>query len=154
MIQRNEDERSHSATVGERLIIKRFVPADVAAVFDAWTRPEKLKKWWGPANVQCVAAEIDLRVGGRYLISNKLPDQTVLNIVGEYEVVEKPHRLIYTWRLDVAGSSAERVEVRFDADGDGTTIKITHERIPTTELKEQHQSGWFGCLDGLAEYLA
>jgi uncharacterized protein YndB with AHSA1/START domain len=56
--------------------------------------------WWGPsAAVSCASAEIDLRVGGRYRIANRFPDGRLLWIVGEFEVVEPPSRLVFSWRV-------------------------------------------------------
>jgi uncharacterized protein YndB with AHSA1/START domain len=54
---------------------------------------------WGPEGVSCIAAEVDLRVGGRYRIANKFPDGRVFWIVGELQIIEPPHRLTYTWQL-------------------------------------------------------
>jgi uncharacterized protein YndB with AHSA1/START domain len=53
----------------------------------------------GPEGVSCIAAEVDLRVGGRYRIANKFPDGRVVWIVGELQIIEPPHRLTYTWQL-------------------------------------------------------
>jgi len=82
-----------------------------------------------------------------------LPDGTVLWIVGEFEIVERPHKLVYSWR---AGSSndSERVTVQFEQQGEATEVIVTHERIPDSGTREQHLAGWNGCLDGLAGYLS
>lgn len=49
------------------LIIERIFDAPVETVWKYLSDPEMLKKWWGPANFTCPAAEIDFRVGGKYL---------------------------------------------------------------------------------------
>ena len=116
------------------LIVRRTIKADVARVFDAWTRPEHLRRWWGPAPVTCSGAEVDLRVGGHYRIDNLLPDGTVLRIVGEFEVVDPPNRLVYSWQIEPAASApgeASRVTVRFEPRNGGTEVIIVHERIDT-----------------------
>jgi len=134
-------------------VVRRTIQATAEELFAAWTQPEHLKKWWGPRPVTCVDAEIDLRVGGSYRIGNLLPDGTVLWIVGEFEIVERPHKLVYSWR---AGSSndSERVTVQFEPQGEATEVIVTHERIPDSSTREQHLAGWDGCLDGLAGYLS
>jgi uncharacterized protein YndB with AHSA1/START domain len=48
------------------LDISRVVKAKPGAVFDAFTKPEVMKKWWGPEGMSCPKAEIDCREGGRY----------------------------------------------------------------------------------------
>lgn len=49
------------------LVIERTFDAPVETVWKYWTDPELLKKWWGPKNFTCPVAEIDFRVGGKYL---------------------------------------------------------------------------------------
>ena len=79
---------------------RRFILASPEQVFTAWTTPSELKKWWGPKNVRCIAAEVDLHVGGSYRIANQLPDKTILWIEGVFEQIEEPNLLVYTWRID------------------------------------------------------
>ncbi len=138
----------------ESLRLERFVPASPERVFRAWTTPEELKRWWGPANVRCLSAEVDLRVGGGYRIENQLPDGKVLWIAGEFEKIERPHLLIYTWTVETGGPSVERVTARFDTHDQGTMVTLDHERIETPTLRDQHRAGWLGCLDGLMEFLS
>jgi len=134
------------------LVVRKTIQAPPERLFQAWTEPAQLREWWGPEGVACIGAEVDLRVGGRYRIGNQLPDGTTLWIGGEFEVIERPRLLIYTWPLEGAPSS-ERVTVRFEPRGAATEVIVTHEGIRNEALRRQHQMGWYGCLDGLAEYL-
>jgi uncharacterized protein YndB with AHSA1/START domain len=93
-------------------------------------------------------------VGGRYRIGNRLADGTVIWIVGEFEVIERPHRLSYSWRLEGSPAAAERVTVRFQERGSATEVIVTHARIASTALRDQHRHGWDGCLAGLSRYSA
>lgn len=135
------------------LVVRKTIRATPERLFSAWTEPEQLRKWWGPEGVACVDPEVDLSVGGHYRIGNQFPDKRILWIVGEFEVVEPPRRLTYTWRLEGTSEASERVSVHFKAQGDATEVIVTHERISNEALRDQHQYGWLGCLDGLAEYL-
>jgi uncharacterized protein YndB with AHSA1/START domain len=135
------------------LVVRRRVHAAVARVFAAWTRPEQLRRWWGPAGVKCVAAEVDLRVGGAYRIGNQFADGRVLWIVGQFERIERPHRLVYSWRLEGEETPQERVSVTFKSRGADTEVVVRHQRIVTPARRRQHQAGWRECLAGLAEYL-
>ena len=134
------------------LIVRRRINATPQKLFAAWTQPTFLVRWWGPQGVACPAAEIDLRVGGSYRIANQLPDGTVIWIAGIFEVIEPPHRLRYTWKLESQSGPAERVTVCFEAHGAATEVIVTHERIPDEATKMSHERGWTGCLDGLAKY--
>jgi uncharacterized protein YndB with AHSA1/START domain len=135
------------------LEVRRFIPASPEQVFDAWTTPSELKQWWGPKDVHCVAAEIDLRVGGSYRIANELPDKSIIWIDGEFEQIERPVLLIYSWRTDPKLPASEKVTVRFSRAPHGTEVAVTHERVATPALRDQHEQGWVGCLDGLSKYL-
>ena len=73
------------------LVVRRLIPASPDTVFSAWTEPAHLLKWWGPRGVSLAAAEIDLRVGGRYRLANQYQDGSVLWISGVFEVIDRPH---------------------------------------------------------------
>jgi uncharacterized protein YndB with AHSA1/START domain len=128
------------------LVARRTIKASVSRVFDAWTSPEQLRAWWGPRPVTCSDAEVDLRVGGKLRIVNALPDGSTVTIDGEFRVVEPPHRLVYTWQM---GGESSLVTVTFAARGEATEVVVVHEQIPSEAVRESHESGWAGCLDGL-----
>jgi uncharacterized protein YndB with AHSA1/START domain len=132
------------------LIVRKTIRATAERLFAAWTTAEELKRWWGPQGVTCIEAEVDLRKGGRYRIGNQFPDGKILWISGEFEVIEAPRKLVYTWRIEPNTASSERVTVQFEAQGENTEVIVTHERIASEELRERHQQGWVGCLEGLA----
>ena len=106
------------------LSVKAYIPASPRRVFWAWTTPHELQKWWGPENVRCVAAEIDLRVGGEYRIANELPDKSILWISGVFERIEKPKLLVYTWSTGQGQSAPEKVTVEFRQSGTGTELSV------------------------------
>jgi len=145
------DSQSQDTT----LVVRRIIQAAPERLFKAWTEPEQLKKWWGPQSVTCVDAEVDLRIGGRYRIANQFPDGKVLWISGEFQVIEPPHKLAYTWRIGPDSLPAELVTVTFEPRPAGATeVIVVHERIPNKNARDRHEQGWFGCLDGLAKYLS
>ena len=132
------------------LVVRRTIRASADQLFDAWTTPEQLRAWWGPRPVTCSGAEVDLRVGGRYRLQNALPDGSTVVIEGEFRVVERPSRLVYTWRMGANENAEESlVTVRFEARGEATDVIVIHEQIPSEAVRQSHESGWVGCLDGL-----
>jgi uncharacterized protein YndB with AHSA1/START domain len=136
------------------LVVRRTIKATADRLFAAWTDPAQLVKWWGPGPVKCSGADVDLRVGGAYRIGNKFPDGNVLWIAGEFESIERPRKLVYSWRIEAAPPQpAERVTVEFVPNGIATDVVITHERIASAGAREQHRMGWEGCLDGLVALL-
>ena len=137
-----------------RLEVRRRIAAPPERLFEAWTEPAQLLAWWGPRNVDCTLAEVDLRVGGRYRLGDALPDGREMIISGEFLVVDPPHALAYSWSLDPDAAATERVTVRFEPHGTQTEVVVVHERIADEPSREAHAQGWAGCLDGLTSYLA
>jgi uncharacterized protein YndB with AHSA1/START domain len=139
---------------GIALVVRRTIHASPERLFDAWTRPEHLRAWWGPRPVTCSGAEVDLRVGGGYRIANVLPDGTTVMIEGTFRQIERPHKLVYTWRMGPGEESSSLVTVHFESHGDATEVVIVHESLPSDAVRDSHAQGWNGCLDGLVAWLA
>jgi uncharacterized protein YndB with AHSA1/START domain len=139
---------------GVTLIVRRRIQAAPARVYEAWTAPQHVVRWWGPRSVTCVGAEIDLRVAGRYRIGNLFPDGKVLWIAGAFEAIVPGRKLVFTWGIEPDAAPSERVTVHFDPCSEGTDVVVIHERIATAALRDGHDAGWQGCLDGLVAYLA
>ena len=91
-----------------------------------------------------------LRVGGQYRIANLLPSGQTIWIHGKYELVNRPDKLIYTWGIGLDGTADERVTVTFMATENGTEVVVFHENAPNVSTRDSHESGWHGCLEGLA----
>lgn len=138
------------------LVVRRTVAAPPEVVFRAWTDPEALKRWWGPDGITCSDAEVDLRVGGRYRIANEDATGAVLWITGVFDVVEAPHRLVFSWAHEPVDDATDytRVTVQFDPSAGGTEVSVTHELLPSVESRDTHEAGWSGCLGGLETMFA
>jgi uncharacterized protein YndB with AHSA1/START domain len=125
-------------------------------VFDAWTNPEVLKRWWRAADEGGTPlAEVDAREGGAYRLSMKTREGEIHTVSGEYREVTTPERLSFTWTWEegpgpvMAGSEDTLVVVEFHEDGDGTLVKLTHSGFASEELKGMHAQGWQGVLASL-----
>lgn len=135
------------------LTVRRVIAAPPARLFEAWTQPALLRAWWGPRDVRCIAADVDLRVGGAYRLGNQLPDGRVVWITGAFESIERPHRLVYSWQI--GDEPVSRVTVQFAPfDRDRTEVTVSHERIASSAMRDDHARGWGGCLEGLAAWAA
>jgi uncharacterized protein YndB with AHSA1/START domain len=139
-------------TEGIVLVVRRTIRASAERLFDAWTRPDQLRVWWGPRPVTCSGAEVDLRVGGRYWIANALPDGSTVVIEGEFREIQRPLKLVYTWRMGQTSQESSLVTVRFEPRHEGTDVIVVHENVPTADVRESHEKGWNGCLDGLTTF--
>lgn len=138
------------------LQIARTFPAPREKVFRAWTDPEILKRWLAPTDEYTTSIpEWDLRVGGRYRLEMKYSDGNVYSVGGTYREIEPPDRLVYTWRwisgIEDPDFPETLVTVEFREAGDSTDVVMTHERLPDEKQRSEHEKGWNGCLDRLAE---
>lgn len=139
------------AAIGLRL--ERTFAAPREEVFDAWTNPEVLRRWWaaGP-DWDTPAAEVDLREGGRYSLSMRNPESgDTHTVVGEYREVRPPERLVYTWAWE--GESPEPgetvVTVEFGDRGGETEVVLVHEGLSSEHSRGVHEHGWNGVLENL-----
>jgi uncharacterized protein YndB with AHSA1/START domain len=135
------------------LRVERTFDAPAQDVFDAWTNPEVLRRWWGAEPTDRVpVAEVDLRVGGAYRLAMERPDGTTHTVQGEYREVSRPRRLVYTWawvEADGSKGHASIVTVHFRGEGARTTVVIEHSELPSAESRERHAQGWSACLANL-----
>jgi uncharacterized protein YndB with AHSA1/START domain len=137
----------------QRLVVRRTIRATPERLFDAWTRPDQLVQWWGPSGVTCPQADVDLRVGGSYRIANLFATGETLYIAGEFQTIERPNKLVYTWRREPSEGPTELVTVLFEEHEASTEIIVIHERIADAAMMKGHEAGWHGCLDGLVAYV-
>ncbi len=77
--------------------IERAFAATPEEVFDAWTSPAVLERWWGRPGWSASSFDVDLRVGGGYALRMLDADGKPHAVAGEYREIERPRRLVYTW---------------------------------------------------------
>jgi uncharacterized protein YndB with AHSA1/START domain len=77
------------------ILITRQFDAPAAAIFEAFTTPELVKRWWGFDTSVWEVCEIDLRVGGAWRYVIKEGDMEV-GFHGVYREIDAPHRLVST----------------------------------------------------------
>jgi uncharacterized protein YndB with AHSA1/START domain len=132
------------------LRLERSYDAPPERVFAAWTSPEVLRRWWAARpDWTSPEAEVDLRVGGRYRLAMSNTEGETHAVAGVYTEVAPPERLAYTWAWEEDASTESHVTVEFRPDGGRTTVVITHAGFSSERLRDEHASGWDGCLDNL-----
>jgi uncharacterized protein YndB with AHSA1/START domain len=138
------------------LRIERTFDSPVERVFEAWTSEEVLRRWLhGMPGWETPTAEVDLRVGGRIRIVMRDPfDGTEAGAVGEYTVVERLRRLVFTWVWDDRPDQPQLIELEFSERGGRTTVLMTNSAIPTDRRLESQERGWQFCYDNLERLLA
>lgn len=136
------------------LVIERAFAAARTRVFEAWTSPEVLRRWWGAGpDWTSPAVEIDLRPGGRYRLSMQDPSGVVRSVGGEYVEVDPPRRLVYTWAWESHGAEddpATLVTVEFrELSAAETAVILTQTGFADGERRDLHREGWELCLANL-----
>jgi len=84
----------------KEIVLTRVFDAPRHLVFDAWTRPELLKRWHGARGWNLVVCEVDLRVGGSWRFVSRGPDGTDMRQSGVYREIVRPERLVLTEMFD------------------------------------------------------
>ena len=140
---------------GHMVRIVRAFAAPAEDVFDAWTSPEVMRRWfhcapdWGTPE-----AEVDLRVGGKVRVVMRKPDGTEAEAQGEYRLIDRPHRLVMTWTFDDDPSNLQLIELAFSESDGLTTVLMVNSGISTDDRRDAQDEGWRGCLDELEGVLA
>lgn len=132
------------------LRIVRVISASPEEIFDAWTDAASLAVWMAPGSVRRSLVELDPRVGGHFRILMQGPDCDHEHS-GEYLVLDRPHRLVFTWTSAATRGRSTKVSVQLEPHGPGETeLTLVHEGLPDEPAGEQHRSGWGDILGKLA----
>jgi uncharacterized protein YndB with AHSA1/START domain len=135
--------------------MERTFAATPEEVFDAWTNPLVLERWWAAAPTwSSPGCDVDLRVGGHYTL-RMLGDDGELHVVaGEYREVTRPSRLVFTWCWQDEGGPhpghVSLVAIDFHGEGERTTVVLEHSGLPSQQSREGHGEGWNACFDSLS----
>lgn len=151
-------ERTTMERTSEReLVVTRTIDGPAQIVFDAWTKPELLRRWWVPRSVPItlLACEMDVRVGGTYRLTFQVDPTTTMAFFGRYLEVSPPSRLV--WTNEEGDGEPVVTTVTFHED-QGRTRLVVHDRYPSKEaldaaIASEAIPGWAEMLDQLDELL-
>ncbi|HTB00797.1 MAG TPA: SRPBCC domain-containing protein [Bradyrhizobium sp.] len=137
------------------LTLKRRLNASPAKVYAAWTSPQKIARWFGPAQVKAGTeqAVIDPCVGGRYRISFDMENGEHCEIGGVYREVVPDRLLVFSWAWHTTPERESQVTVSLQPDGDGTLLTLHHEAFFDQAARDGHERGWNGALDKLKKFV-
>jgi uncharacterized protein YndB with AHSA1/START domain len=126
-------------TSDREIVVARTLSGPARIVFDAWTRPELVSRWWAPRSlgVSMVSCDADVRIGGRYRYVLKPAEGDEFAFSGEYTEIVPPTRLVYTAFFEPQGRGPRGdpavVTVTFD-DREGKTRVVSRELYPSKEV--------------------
>jgi len=139
------------------IVLTRVFDAPRSLVFDAMTKPELLKRWFGPRGWSLVVCEVDLKVGGAWRFVLRGPDGTEMGMRGVYREIVPPERSVHTESFDdFPGESL--VTTTLVEQGGKTrltgTVLYPSQEIRDMVIKSGMEHGAAETYDKLAEYLA
>src|SRR5580704_10042310 len=133
MDSKRESEPTSSRTKVERksereLVVTRTFNGPAHVVFEAWTKPELLKRWWAPKSMgmSLLSCEAEVRAGGRYRFEIGHGDSNPMAFFGRYIEVTPPSRLVWTNEESDDGAVTT---VTFEEKA-GKTLLVLHELYP------------------------
>ena len=134
------------------LVVTRTFDAPAHIVFEAWTKPDLFKRWWGPKSrgMSLLSCEMDVRVGGGYRLVFRHQDST-MEFFGTYLEVTPHSRLVWT---NEEGEGQTVTTVTFNETA-GKTLLVVHDLYPSKEAIDSGSTGAMPeALDQLDELLA
>jgi uncharacterized protein YndB with AHSA1/START domain len=170
------DARSgESASAGE-IVVERVFSAPRELVFEAWTEPEHLARWFAPRGMEIVVDRLDARPGGAFQFSHRFPSGDRLWVKGTFREVVPPARLVFALSLvDAEGRPAAHpmfpdlpldavltTWVTLEETSGGTRLTLRQVLTPAEALAHESvkrertlaRQGWDDMFDRLGELLA
>ena len=139
--------------MAEVRVTRRF-EAPPHKVFDAWLDPAKARRFlFATPDGEMVRCDIDARVGGRFTLIDRRPEVGDAEHVGQYEVIERPSLLVFTFAVPQYDPGVTRVRVEIGPDGAGSMLTLIHEGV-LPDWEAQTQQGWGMILESLEQVLA
>jgi len=137
------------------VVVQRTFTAPIEKVFQAWTDPALMARWFCRITGQppTRVLEADVRAGGRYKL--EVQGDKLYRGWGIYREVRPPERLVFTWNWEHDDFADTLVTVEFSTlvESGFTEVRLTHELLPTSKAREEHRQGWNECFDMLERTL-
>jgi uncharacterized protein YndB with AHSA1/START domain len=137
----------------------RVFEAPRSMVFDAWTKPELLKRWLVRSGWTFPVCEIDLKVGGKYRWVWRSPDGKEMGMGGVYREIVRPERIVATEKFDDPWYEGEAVDTMTFVEKGGkttltTTVLYASREVRDSVLKSPMEKGIAENYDNLDQLLA
>jgi uncharacterized protein YndB with AHSA1/START domain len=147
---KNGDRTKVERKSERELVITRTFNGPARLVFEAWTTPELLKRWWAPksSGMSLISCEVDVRAGGRYRFEFGTAEASKsMAFFGKYLEVIPNARLVWTNEESDDGAVTT---LTFEEKA-GKTLLIMHEVYPSKEALDATMAGMEG---GMSETFA
>ena len=133
---------------GKKVVVTHRFTASAERVFDAWLDPQRAKLFFFATDTgEVVRAEIDARVGGKFVLVDRRDGEDVAH-EGEYVEIDRPRRLAFDFSVPKYTSDKTRVTIEIAPEGTGCLLTLTHEGV-WSDYAERTQQGWEKMLSSL-----
>lgn len=159
LLENNRNSLTLTLPSEREIVVTRVFNAPRRLVFEAWTKPEHVKRWFSAyGNMEMPVCEIDLRVGGHWRYVLRDPGNgNEYGFSGEYREIVPPERLVATERYEpVPGSDHLNTLTLTEQDGKTTLhVRILYESVEHRDghLQSGMETGMRVTLDRLEELL-
>ncbi|MDX2144624.1 MAG: SRPBCC domain-containing protein [Rhodospirillaceae bacterium] len=142
------ESKTPSAPEADReFVITRVFNAPARIVFEAWTKPEHIKRWFGPVGYPVTTADMDFRVGGKFRFVMTGPDgKEGPPFGGEYLEIVPDRKIVLTDAFEEPGSPVMIFTVTFD-EKDGKTTQTWRVVFPTADVLKSYRE--MGMVEGI-----
>jgi uncharacterized protein YndB with AHSA1/START domain len=138
------------------IVLTRVFDAPRRLVFDAFSKPELLKRWFGPRGFSLVVCEVDFRVGGGFRFLLRGPDGRDMGMRGIYREIAAPERSVHMESFDDYPGESQVTMVLEETDGKTTmtaTVLYSSEEVRDIVLRSGMEHGAAESYDKLTELL-
>ena len=139
------------------IALTRVFDAPRQMVFDAFSKPELLKRWFGPRGWSLVVCEVDFRVGGGFRFVLRGPNGKNMGMRGVYREIAAPERSVHMESFDDYPGESQVTAVFVEHDGKTTmtaTVLYPSREIRDIVIQTGMEHGAAESYDKLAEMLA
>jgi uncharacterized protein YndB with AHSA1/START domain len=137
------------------LVLTRVIDAPRERVFEAWTKPELVSKWFAPRPLTLPKCRMDFRNGGTFDMAMRDPNGTEYPFSGTYSEIVPPEKLAWIGQFPNGPAKQIRTTVTFEAQGRKTKLTVVQIFTVLTPETEPHtkgaKQGWTATLDQLTE---
>ena len=142
------------------LVITRVFDAPARLLFEAYSKPEHIMRWFGPKGWPVTLCEMDFRTGGRWRFAMTGPTGVQNKpFGGQYIEIVPNRRIVFDNTFEIPGAETMVMTVTFDEAPDGRTTLTLHTLFGSVAMKNQHvgmgfEEGTGSGYDQLADVVA
>jgi uncharacterized protein YndB with AHSA1/START domain len=139
------------------VMLTRVFDAPRQMVFDAFTKPELIKRWFGPRGWSLSQCEVDLKVGGKWRFVLRSPEGQEMGMSGVWRELQPYDRMVHTESFDDFPGESQVTTVLTEKDGKTTlqaTVRYASKEVRDAVIASGMEHGAAESYDKLNEMFA